>query len=90
MLSQLFQHLLDNFHVLFSFAFGVDEIVIKIYYYENIEFFCQDLANVVLESGRCVGQSKRHYLVLKMVIVGPENCLPFITFSDSHLMVGIN
>ncbi len=90
MLLQLLQHLSNAFHVLFSFAFGVDEDVIKINYHKNVEFLCQDLADVILEDGRYISQSKRHYLVLKMAIVGPKGCLPFVAFFDPHLIIDIS
>ncbi len=64
--------------MLFALAFGVDKDIIKVHYYENIEVLCQDLINVALENGRCISQSKRHHLVLKMAIASSENCLLFI------------
>ncbi len=75
--------------MLFVFAFGVDEDVIKIHDYENIELLCQDLVDIALEHARYVGQSKRDDLVLKVVIACPEGRLPFIAFLDPHSMVGI-
>ncbi len=75
--------------MLFSFAFGVDVDVIEIYNHKNVKLLCQNLVDIAVESGRCIGQSKRHYLVLEMAIAGSEGCLLFIVFSDPHLMVGI-
>ena len=40
MLLQLLQYLLNSFYVPSAFAFNVDEDVIKVHYYKNIEFFC--------------------------------------------------
>ncbi len=90
MLPQLVQHPLNGLDVLFAFVLGVDEDVIKIHYDENVELLCQDLVDIALKCGRCVGQSKRHHLVLKMAIAGPEGHLPFISFLNPHLMVGIS
>ncbi len=89
MLLQLFQHLLNGLHVLFSFAFGIDENVIKVYYHKNIELLYQDLINVALENGLCIDQSKKHHLVLEIAIAGPKGCFPLIAFSDPNPMVGI-
>ncbi len=75
--------------MLFSFVFSIDKDVIKVHYYENIKLLYQNLINVALESSLYVGQSKKHYLVLEIVIVGSEGYIPLIVFSDSHLMVGI-
>ncbi len=38
MLSQLLQDPLNGLHMLFSFTFGIDEDVIKVYYHENVKF----------------------------------------------------
>ncbi len=89
MLLQLLQHLSNGLHVFFAFVFGIDEDVIEVHYHENVDFLYQDLIDIALEHGRCVGQSKRHYLVLEMAIVGPKNRLSFIAFFDPHAMVGI-
>ncbi len=75
--------------MLFALAFSVDEDVIEIHYHKNVKFFGQDLVDVTLKRGRCVGQSERHDLVLEMAIAGTEGRLPFIAFFDPHLMVGI-
>ena len=76
--------------MLFVFAFGIDKNVIKIHYYKNVELFYQDLINIVLERGRCISQSKRHYLVLKMAIAGFEGRFLSISFPNSHLIVSIS
>ncbi len=75
--------------MLFAFALGVDENVIEIYYYKNVELFCQDLVDVALKRGWRVGQSKRHDLIFKVTIAGFEGRFLFITFLDLHSMVSI-
>ncbi len=90
MLSKLLEHPSNGLYMLLAFAFGIDENVIKIYYHKNVKFLCQDLVDITLKRGRCVGQSKRHDLVFKVAIAGFEGRFPFITFSDSHLMVSIS
>ncbi len=89
MLLKLLQYLSNGLHVLLAFAFGIDEAVIKVYYHENVELLYQDCVDIVLERGRCIGQSKRHNLVFKVAIVGLESRLPFIAFFDPHLILGI-
>ncbi len=89
MLPQLVQHPLNGLYVLFTFALDVDEDVIEVYYYKNVELFCQDLVDVARKCGRYIGQSKRHDLIFKVTIVSLKGCLTFITFLDLHLMVGI-
>ncbi len=75
--------------MLFAFAFGVDKDVIEVYNHENVKLLYQDIVDIALKYGRCVGQSKRHDLVFEVAIVGSEGCLPFTAFSDPYLMVGI-
>ena len=75
--------------MLFSFALGIDEDVIKVHYYQNIKLLCQDLADIALKYCRCVGQSKKHYLILKMAIAGPKDRLLFVSFSNLYLIIGI-
>ena len=89
MLPQLIQHPPNGLDVLFAFTLTEDENVIKIHYHENVKLFGQDLIDVALKRGRCVGQSKRHNLVLEMVIAGLKGRLPFIVFLDPHLILGI-
>ena len=75
--------------MLFAFVFNVDEDIIEIYYYKNVKLFCQDLVDTALERGRCIGQSKRHHLVFKILIASLEDRLPFVFLPNSHLIVGI-
>ena len=76
--------------MLFAFAFGLDEDVIEVYYHKNIELFYQDLVDIALKHDRYVSQSKRHYLVLKIAIAGPESRFSFVSFPNPYLMVGID
>ena len=75
--------------MLFAFALGIDEDVIEVHYYKNVKLFCQDFINIALKRGRCINQFKRHHLILEIAIAGPESRLPFVSFLNSHLMVGI-
>ncbi len=75
--------------MLFSFAFGINEDVIKIHYHKDIELLCQGLVDIALESGRYFGQSKRYHLVLKVAIAGFEGYFSFIVFFDPHLIIDI-
>ncbi len=88
-LPQLVQHPSNSLDVLFAFILSIDEDVIEVHYNENVELLCQKIVNVALEYGRCVDQSTRYYLVLEMAITGPEDRLPFVSFPNSHSMVGI-
>ena len=76
--------------MLFAFVFNVDEHIMEVYYYKNIELFCQDLIDIALKYSQCINQSKKHDLVFEIVIMASENHLQFITFLDFHLMVSID
>ncbi len=75
--------------MLFALALSIDEDVIEIYYYKDVELLGQDLVDVTLKHGQCVGQFERYDLVLEKVVAGPEGRFPFVTFPDPHSMVGI-
>ncbi len=89
MLLQLLQHLSNDFNILFSFTFNLDEDVIETYYYENVEFLYQDLINIALKSSWCICQSKKHHLIFEIAIAGSKDCFQFVTFSDPHPMIDI-
>ncbi len=75
--------------MLFALALSVDENVIEIHYYKDVELLGQDLVDVTLKRGRYIGQSERHDLVLEMAVAGPEGRLPFVAFPNPHSMIGI-
>ncbi len=89
MLLKLLQHPSNCFYVFFAFICGIDEDVIEVHYHENIELLCQDLVNIALKRGRCIGQFKKHDLVFEVAIAGPEGRLLFVAFPDPHSMIGI-
>ena len=68
--------------------FGIDEDIIQIHNDKDIEFFREDLIDVALEYCRNVGQSKRHHLIFEVAVSDPEICLPLISFTNSHPVVG--
>ena len=75
--------------MLFVFVFDIEKDIIEIYYDKNNDFFYQDLINVVLKRVRCICQSKRHHLVLKIIIAGHESCFLFIAFLNAHSIINI-
>ncbi len=76
--------------MLFALVLSIDENVIEVHYYKNVELFCQDLVDKALEYGPCVGQSKRHDLIFEVAIASPEGRFLLIAFPDPHSMVGID
>ncbi len=76
--------------MVFSFILDINENVIQAYNNKNIKLLHQNLVNIVLESGLCISQAKKHYLVLKMTITGLKDCFPFIVFLDFYLRIDID
>ena len=83
MLSEASENFSDMASVFFL-RVGVDEYVVKVHQYTNIEQVAEDVIHEVLESGRCIGESKRHYVPFKGAVASPESCLPFVALLDSH------
>ena len=73
----------------FALALNVDEDVIKVHYYQNVKFFCQDLINIGLDRNWCISQLQRYDLLLKVAIVGFEGHFLFVSFLNLHLTIGI-
>ena len=84
---QFFENPSNGINVSLAWVFGVDEDVIKVNNDKDIEFLGQDLVNIALEAGRCVGQPKTYYLVLEVAISCPESRLLFIALFYPHPMV---
>ncbi len=76
--------------MLFALTLSVDGDVIEIQYCKNVELLGQDILDLILKRGQCVGQSEKHDLVLEMAVAGPESRLSFIVFPDPHSMVEIS
>ena len=72
----------------FSLVFGVNGDIIQIHNDKDIEFFRKDFIDVALKYYWSIGQSKKHYLILKVAVSGPESSLPLISFANSYPMVG--
>ena len=76
--------------MLFAFIFDIEEDVIKVYYYKNVEFLYQDFIDIALKRGQYVDQSKKYHLLLQMTITTPECYLLFIVFPNPYLIVNID
>ena len=82
MLSEASENFSDMVLVFF-FRVGVDEYVVKVHQYTNIEQVAKDIIHEALESGRHVGKSERHNAPFKGAVASLESRLPFIALSDS-------
>ena len=50
----MIQHLSNGLYVTNPFIFGIKEDIIQINNHENVEFFGQNLINIILETGQGV------------------------------------
>lgn len=66
---------------------GINRNVIQIYNDENIELLSQNLVNITLEAGWCIGKTKKYDLVLEMAVLGAESRFPFIALLNPHPVV---
>ena len=81
MLSEASENFSDMASVFF-FGVRVDEYVVKVHQYTNIEQVAKDVIHEVLESSGCIGESKRHNTPFEGAIASPESHLPFIALLD--------
>ena len=54
---------------------------------KNIQDLYNDLINVTLKAGQCIGKRKKYYLVLKVAVSSSENYYPFIALFYSSPIV---
>ena len=73
----------------FSLVLSIDEDIIQIHNDKNIELFCKNLIDIALEFCRSVGQSKKYYLILEVIVSGPESRFPLIFFTKSYPVINI-
>ena len=74
MLSEALENFSDMASVFFL-GVRVDEYVIEVYQYTNIEQVTEDVIHEALESSRSIGESERHYAPLKGAVASPESRL---------------
>ena len=87
--SQFFENTSNGIDVKLIWIFGMDKNIIYINNDNNIELLGQDLINVILEVGRCVGELKKYYLVLEIVISSFKARFLFIALFYLYPMVNI-
>ena len=84
---QFFKNPSNGINVNLAWVFSLDDNIIKVKNDKNIEFFSQNLVNIALEAGPCIGEPKRHYLLFEMAISSLKSRFPFIALFYPHSMV---
>ena len=87
---QLVEDLIYRLDMAFSLVLSVDKGVIQIYNAKDIKFFCKDFTDIALECCQSVGQSKKHYLILKVTVSGLESRFSLISLVNSYPVIGIS
>lgn len=67
---------------------GVDQDVVQISKCPRAQHVLQDVINNVLEGEGTVAQTKGHYKAFIVTSRGDKGCLPHVTLSDAHQVVG--
>lgn len=68
-------------------VFYIDQNLIKVYYYNNIEVLYKNLIDIALMSNKCIKQSKKHDLVLKIAISSFKYYLPIFFLLYFYLLI---
>jgi len=65
----------------------MDEDVVKIYYYTNIEKIQEDIVYKLLKGCRSVSQTERHNYLFKRFIASTESYFLFVTFYNLYQII---
>ena len=80
---------LANVLGVFFVILAVNQDVINVNDYTNVEEGSEDILNESLECGWGIGESKGHDLILIMAILGMESCLLNVILVDPDLVVSL-
>ncbi|KAG5732064.1 hypothetical protein E4T56_gene18820 [Termitomyces sp. T112] len=68
--------------------FGVEEDVIEVHtHYTLYNEVLEDVIHHGLDGGQAIGETKEYDKQLEQFLVGPEGCLPLISFLNMHIVV---
>lgn len=70
-----------------SFNICIDKNIIQIYNDKDIKFFNKNFVDLSLKVCQYIYQSKKYYPILKVAIPNLKNCLQYVFFANSHLVV---
>ena len=89
-LPEFFQDLADCIQMRLAGVPGIDQNFVQINNDKNVELLRKDLVDVSLKASWSIRQTKGHDLIFEVIIPGAEYCLPLVTLSNSHPMIGTN
>ncbi len=74
----------------FHGVIGIDEDVVEVYDYGNVNHVSKNIVHKALERRRSIGEPKRHDTPFEGAVTGPEGCFPFVTFSYAYEMISMS
>ena len=86
MFSQAAENFFDMSGML-GVVLGVDEDIVEIDDYEEIDHVREDVVHKRLESGRRVRHPERHDEIFEGTVTGAEGGFPFVSLGDADVVV---
>lgn len=68
----------------------MNQNIIYIYHNKDFKPFSKIFVNVALKTSWCIRKTKRHELILEVVIPNTKYCFQLIMLLNSHLMIDIS
>ena len=87
MSPQVLKYQLHRIDMTLTWILGVNQDAVQVDDDKDVKLLGQDFIDVALEGGKSIGETKRHNLILEVIIPGLKSRLPLIIFSDSHSMI---
>ena len=86
MLSESSEYLADMLSV-FGDVVGVDQYVVQVNHYRDVEHVGENVVHEMLEGGRRIRKSERHNVPFEGAVAGAERCFPFIAIGDADQVI---
>ena len=84
---QLIKNLLYNINVEMAWILDINKDIIKINNGKDVELLGQDFIDITCKASWYIGERKKHYQELEVVVSNPKSRYLFIAFFNSHLIV---
>lgn len=90
MVPELFWDSVNGVDMILALIFGGNEDIIEVNNNKNVQHLSKNLIDEPLETWRSVWQPKKHFLILELSVTGHKTRILFVSFSISHLILGIS
>ena len=89
MLLESLEYLVDMLSVIRDVV-RVDQYVVQVNHYRDIEHVRENVVHKMLEGGRHIRKSERHNVPFEGAIAGAECCFPFIAIGDADQVICVS